>query len=305
MLLSEALEAFDLSLKGIVAPSTQRCYTSVVRKLLRFLGDRDIETITITDLRRWRASLFDRESRYADHPTRPEEEGGLSVWSVHNYVRGILKFFSWLMEEGLLEGNPAARLKLPELPEEPPKDISRANMVCLVETAQDSSARDYALVCFLADTGCRVGGAAGLWLPDLELDRGRALVREKGKGGKRKARYVYLKQRTVDALNSWLSVRPSDKGDAVFLGLKGPLTESGMYQVLRRLANAADIEGRHNPHAMRHGWARGALRKGADVNDVSQILGHSGIAVTVLFYGQWADDELKERHDQFSWLPEG
>ncbi|MBN1956041.1 MAG: tyrosine-type recombinase/integrase, partial [Anaerolineae bacterium] len=120
-----------------------------------------------------------------------------------------------------------------------------------------------------------------------------------------KARYVYLKERTTDALRSWLSVRPSGKGDAVFVGLRGPLTESGIYQVLRRLAKAADIEGRHNPHSMRHGWARGALRNGADISDVSQILGHSDIAVTVKFYGQWADDELKERHDQFSWLPEG
>lgn len=304
MLLSESLEAFDLSLKGIVAPSTQRGYTSVVRKLIRFLGDRDIETITIVDLRRWRASLFDRKSRYADHPNRPEEEGGLSVWSVHNYLRGIHRFFSWLVEEELLEHNPATRLKLPDLPDEPPKDISRKNMVRLVETAQKSNARDYAIVCFLADTGCRVGGAAGLCLPDLELDRGRATVREKGKGGSRKSRTVYLKKRTIEALRSWLSIRPSDRGDAVFVGLRGPLTASGIYQVLRRLANAADIEGRHNPHSFRHGWARGALRMGADISDVSQILGHSSIAVTVDFYGQWADDELKERHDQFSWLPE-
>lgn len=64
MLLSDALQEFDLSLKGIVAPATQRGYTSAVRMLIKFLGDQDIETTTITDLRRWRASLFDRESSY-------------------------------------------------------------------------------------------------------------------------------------------------------------------------------------------------------------------------------------------------
>lgn len=209
-----------------------------------------------------------------------------------------------MANEELLESNPAARLELPDLPNEPPKDISHADMVRMLETARASDIRDYALVCFLADTGCRVGGAAGLRLSDLKLDQGRALVREKGRGGKRKARHVYLKERTVNVLQSWLSVRPREKGDAVFVGAQGPLTESGIYQVLKRLASKAGVDGHHNPHSFRHGWARGALRNGASIGDVSQILGHSHIWVTMRFYGRWADDELKERHDEFSWLPD-
>ena len=94
MVLSEALQEFDLSLTGAVAPATQRWYISSVNKLIVFLGDKDIEAITISDLRRWRVHLLDRESKYATHPMRPEEKGKLSKYTVHNYLRGILRFFS-------------------------------------------------------------------------------------------------------------------------------------------------------------------------------------------------------------------
>lgn len=304
MVISEALQEFDLALTGVVAPATQRWYISSVSKLIAFLGDREIETITIRDLRRWRIYLLDRESRYGAHPLRPEEKGELSKHTVHNYLRGILRFFSWLVEEELLEKNPATRLELPQLPVDLPKDIAYDDMVRILEVAEAVGAREYALICFLADTGCRVAGAAGLKLPDLELERGRAVVREKGKGGNGKSRYVFLKKRTVEALETWLSIRPSDKGDGVFLGLRGPLTESGIYQMIRRVAETAGIEGRFNPHSFRHGWARGALRAGADINDVSHVLGHSSIFVTSKFYGCWRDEQLKQVHDQVSWLPD-
>ena len=305
MLLSEALESFDLSRAGVAPPAPRRWYGGAGKSLLRFLGDVDISQITIVDLRRWRKALVERPARYSEHPSRPEETGGLSAWSVHTYVRGVRGLFAWFTDEGLLESNPAARLELPQLPDEPPKAISAEDLEKLLEVAQARGARDYALICCLGDTGCRVSGLAGLKLDDLDLDTGRAVVREKGKGGNRKARTVYFKTRTIAAVKRWLSVRPLDKGDAVFVGLRGPLTASGIYQILKRLAKAAGVKGRWNPHSFRHGWARGALSNGADISDVSKYLGHQGVDVTVRFYGRWADEELKERHARVSWLPDG
>ena len=72
--------------------------------------------------------------------------------------------------------------------------------------------------------------------------------------------------------------------------------------MLKRLAKRAGVNGRFNPHAFRHGWARGALKNGADLGTVSQILGHSSIQVTAEFYARWADEELAQRHQKFSWL---
>lgn len=300
MLLSEAQRAFDLSMIGETAPATRRWYSQRVGSVVKFLGDVEVTRVTTDDLRRWRASLVERDRRWVDHPGRPEAEGGLSPWTIHGHVRAVRRFFRWLVEEKVIKVSPAARLKLPRLPKELPKAISPDDLALLLEAVK-SDPRDHAIVCFLADTGCRVGGMAGLGLTDLDLKSGRALVREKGRGGW-KSRVVYFNSRTRGALSSWLNVRPEVATDAVFLSkTRGTaLTTGGIYQVLKRLAKQANIEGRFNPHSFRHAWAREALTNGANLADVSQVLGHDDVSVTVRFYGLWSDKELKKRHSRFS-----
>lgn len=299
MLLSEAIQEFDLGLVGL-SEATRVWYRLRLRSLVEVLGDLEVTAVSAADLRRWKAALVERESRWVAHPSRPEVQGGLSPWTLHGYVRAVRRFFRWLVREGVISQDPAALLDLPPLPDEPPKAVSRADLKRILEAARASGARDYALVCFLADTGCRVGGLVGLRLADVDLERRRAVVREKGRGGKRRARTVFFGEETAAALAAWLKVHPG--GEYVFVGQRGPLTEGGVYQVLRRLARLAGVRGRFNPHAFRHGWARGALEAGADLGTVAQLLGHRSIAVTHQFYARWADEELAQRHARFSWL---
>jgi len=127
-------------------------------------------------------------------------------------------------------------------------------------------------------------------------------VREKGKGGKGKARTVYMSPRTVQALKAYLRERPDCDSDHVFVGTRGPLTESGIYLVLKRLALKAHVHGRYNPHAFRHGWARGALENGADLGSVADLMGNT-MQVTQRYYARWDDDELQRKHREVSWLP--
>ena len=301
MKLSEALREFDTALVGNVADSTRSWYSRRLGALVEFVGDVEIEELTISDLRRWRASLIERDARWTDHPTRPEEEGGLSPWTVRGYIRAVRAFCNWLVHEGLLVSSPAARLRLPPKPPNPPKAVRPQDVVAMLEVAD---ARDRAIVCVLAATGCRVGGLCDLRLSDLDLNHqpARAMVREKGRGGK-KSRLVFFGPQTVDALRSWLAIRPEMGGDDhIFLGQRGPLTEGGIYQVLRRLAKKAGVEGRFNPHAFRHAFARGALENGADLGTVSQLLGHSSVQVTDEFYGRWSADELGRRSEKYGWF---
>lgn len=300
MHLSSAIEAFDLAMVGVVAPATRQWYERRLASLVALFGGVEISDITITDLRRWRAELVERQTRWADHPTRPTANNGLSPHTVHGYVRATRRFFAWLEEEQIIERNPARRLKLPALPDAEPKYIARQDLEKIVAAAKASSKRDYALVCFLADTGCRLAGVTGLRLGDLNIRGLRATVWEKGRGGNGRARAVFFTQRTADALLAYLAVRPASDSDRVWLGQRGPLHESGIYQVLKRLAKRAGIEGRWNPHSFRHGWAHCALESGADLGTVCQVLGHRDINTTHDHYGRWADGPLAERARRFS-----
>lgn len=300
MRLSAAIQEFELSLKGVAAPGTRILYLRRLRSLLAFLGDVEIEQITISDLRQWRANLAERKERWVNHCYRPSVPGGLSPWTIHSYIRIVRRFFKWLVEEGHLDHNPAARLELPPLPEEPPKAITEEDLYQLLDAAHNNP-RNYALLCMLADTAARVGAISSLRLEDLELENRRALVREKGRGGG-KRRYVYFSERTKKALEAYLRVRPAGSEYLFVSRHGGAMTPHAIYQVLRRLAKKAGVKGRFNPHAFRHGWARGALKNGADLGTVADILGHSSVEVTKRFYARWKDEELRERHEKFTWL---
>jgi integrase len=310
MQLSESLQRFKLAKIGEASLDTIRWYEQRIGTLVSFLDDMPIKDVTIHDLRRWRAWLWEKDSRWADHPGRPEEEGGLSNWTRHGYIRAVRSFFNFLVKEGYLKHSPAQRLKLPPRPNEPPKHVKPEDVLAMLKAAKDNP-RDYAIVLFLADSACRVGGLLSLNLEDLDLD-GRITedgeiiysvdVREKGYCGQPRVRTVYLSKMTVEAMRAYLEVRPRNKGGRLFVGQRGPLSHAGVYLILKRLAQRAGVDGRWHPHAFRHGWARGALINGADLGTVCEVLGHSDIKVTHEFYARWADLELAERHSRFSWI---
>lgn len=298
--LATAADEFLNSLSGIRSVHTIAWYRHALALLIESLGERAITQIETRDLRQWRTQLSNRTTRWEDHPTRPNKDGKLSPWTLHDHVRAVRRFFTWLESEGLIEVNPAKRLELPPLPDEPPKGIALSDLERMLHAAKDSP-RDYALLLFFADTGARVCGVAGLTWEDVSLERGSAIVREKGRGGKHKARTVYFGKQTTQALvrqreqtGGLVPVFPSRRGKA--------LTEFGIYQVLKRLARTANIQGRWNPHSFRHGFAREMIEHGANLAQVAQMLGHQDPSITVRFYARFADQELKDAHTRYSWL---
>lgn len=309
--LSEAINLFLDSRIGIVSAKTARINRGYLRSLTEFFGkEQPLETLTLNHLRTWRAWLFQRQTKYASENTwRPAEDGHLSVHTIHGMVRTCRQFFRWLHTEEILATNPAQRLELPPLPKEPPKAISDEDIQKMLHMAR-VSARDVALIWFLRDTGCRLGGAATARLQDLDLERGIVLVREKGRGGQHVARAAFLNVDAVRAMRVWLDERPSalhldgsPVTGAIFVNSRYPftaLTTGAIYRRIKDIAKAAGVYDHSNPHAFRHGLARRMLQNGAPLGLVSRVLGHSDIKVTDQFYGVYVSRELKEGHARYA-----
>ena len=306
-----AISTFLEARIGIVANKTAQINKGYLRSLVDFFGEEQaLETLTLNHLRTWRAWLFQRETKYASDSTfRPLERGKLSVHTIHGMVRTCRQFFKWNHDEGFLPTNPAARLELPPLPQGPPKHITAESVLKMFAAAR-SSVRDTALLWFLHDTACRLGGAASLQLSELDVERGTATVWEKGRGGKKKARPVFLKPLAREALCAWLAVRPVTRGldgkpltNAVFVSERHPhdvLTEGAVYARVKTIAKAAGVFDSANPQAWRHGFAKRFLWNGGSLGALSQILGHSDIKVTHESYAVWVDRELQEQHARFA-----
>jgi site-specific recombinase XerD len=272
--LRAAVEAFLLSCNGVASKATQVWYRRRLFDLADYLDGVDISLVTVSDLRRWRVALLER--------------GTLSVYTLHGYVRAARRFFRWLEDEGILACSPARRLELPRLPKGQVKGIEHEDLKKMLAAAS-TSPRDLALTWFFYSTAARLAGVAGLRLRDLHLERGSAVVTEKGN----KTRVVFLVPQAVDALRAWLAVRLESSDDHVFLGLRGPLKPSGVYQVLERLAKGAGVVSGWNPHSFRHRRLRDLQAAGVSLGVVSQIAGHADVSVTVDIYGRLPENELQ------------
>lgn len=304
MKLSEAIEELLIATRAAGrSERTVRDYDEKAARLVEFLGDVEIDQVTLGDLRRFVDGLGQRTTRFETHPNRDTVQGGLSPASVASHVRVVRRLFSFLAEEELLEKNPAQRLKVPKVPRGKPKAISRSDfqqLLTCIEADTQIGKRDRALLLLLADSGCRVGGLVRIDVEDVEADRCRVLLKEKGE----KVRYGFFSELTKRAILDWLEVRPNDKGTRLFvsLGTRGEdhLTEQGVREMLRRLKKKSGVKGPVNPHSFRHGFAREYLFNGGNLASLADTLGHSDVHVTWQNYGIFTIDELKTEHAKYS-----
>lgn len=302
MKLSEAIENLATATKvNGRSAATVKDYRRKLHYLLDFLGDVDIEGITVQDLRRYVSDLMDRLTRYEDHHRRAPEAGGLSPFYIAGLVRALKRLFNWLVEEELITVSPARRIKTPAPRRLTPKGISRADLLALLKTTEGArvlDVRDRAVILFLADTGCRVGGLCGLTVGAVDLDARLATVTEKGE----KTRMVPFIPYTARALREWLAIRPATDTDALFLAASqwGPMTTRGVSQMLDRRAREAGIQGPVNPHSFRHAFARDFLLDGGDLGTLADLMGHSSVLVTKDFYGVFTVQELQQKHAEHS-----
>jgi integrase/recombinase XerC len=299
MTLTEAIAALLVATRADGrSVSTVEAYRGKLSQLVTFLGDVEVRGITVDDLRAFVAYQISEHILYPGIPGR-ERMGKLSPFTVATRVRAVKRLFNFLEIEGRIETNPARRIRTPK-PKPKPKGVGFDDVLALLETASGGdvvSVRDTAIILFLCDTGCRVGGLCGLCLDDLDLGAGLAIVREKGS----KTRYVMFSPQTATALRAWLAVRP-EGGQAVFVSLKRKtaLTASGVRQMLTRRAEQAGIQGAVNPHSFRHGFAKHYLLDGGDLGTLADILGHTSVEVTKDYYGVFTFQELQEKHRRHS-----
>lgn len=304
MLLSKAIASLLVATRvDGRSERTVKFYRDELAHLLRFLGDVPIVSVTIDDLRAFIDDQMRERILHGGQSTRKPQRGRFSPHTIRARVRAMKRLFNWLVEEGHLEASPAQRVKMPRLKNTEQKRINTDDFLALLKATEGKTVadlRDRAIILFLYDTACRVGGLCGLRLNDLDLEQGLGVVTEKGE----KSRFVMFTQDTRQALQDWLEVRPQDKGPWVFVGLnqksKGQLQTGGVGQMLRRRAKQAGCAGPTNPHSFRHGFAKAYLMGGGDLGTLADIMGHSDVGVTKNFYGIFTLAELRDKHRKHS-----
>ena len=124
------------------------------------------------------------------------------------------------------------------------------------------------MILTLFDTGVREGELVSMGLPDFE----KATVRVEGKTG---VRFVPLGMATLQAVERYVRRWGIDDGP-LWRGKKGPLTRSGVFQMVRRLCVHARVEHK-GVHAFRRAAAAQMKRLGMNDSDILEVMGWRSI----------------------------
>jgi site-specific recombinase XerD len=222
------------------------------------------------------------------------------VSTANNRFRSLHRWFRWLEEEKELEAdaNPMARMTAPVVPETTPDVLAEEALKKILATCEGTSfvdRRDRALIRFLIDTGARRSEVAKMTMcaRDLDLDMDPAGARLVGKGTKE--RVAALGARMVRDLDRYLRVRghhwaanhripvalgrTGETAPALWLGKRGPMTGSGVYQVVRARAKEAQIEQRVFAHLFRATFADMWLSSDGQEGDLMALAGWDSLTM--------------------------
>jgi site-specific recombinase XerD len=173
-----------------------------------------------------------------------------------------------------VETNPMERMKPPQLPEQPVEVVGSEHVARLLKTCEGrdfTSRRDSAVILLLVDTGMRRAECAGMTLDDVDLDQ--RIVWVLGKG--RRPRALPIGRKTAQALDRYLRAREGHRLahlPQLWVGRNGPMTPSGVYQVVHDRARAAGLPAMR-PHQLRHAFATSWLADGGNENELMLVAG--------------------------------
>jgi integrase/recombinase XerC len=204
---------------------------------------------------------------------------GLKPATVARYFAAVRSFCRFLVREGVLDQDPARALRTPSQRRALPVWLGEDEVGRLIDAAPGP--RERAILETLYGGGLRVSELVGLDRDDLDLRRGVARVRGKG----RQERLAPLGGAAVRALDEYLRARPRTADPRpVFLNRRGTrLTARSVHRLLRGCALSADVDPRTTPHTLRHSFATHLLDRGANLREVQELLGHKNIATTQIY----------------------
>ncbi len=295
------------------SPGTIKKYTQAVVHFLSWYEQEERVSLQLATLTPIALIGYRNELQHEQHK---------SISTINLRVSALRAWCAWLVDQGYLPLDPAARVKLVGGGSASKREgLESSEINALLRQAQVSRdpARNYAIVQVLLQTGIRLSECSGLTFGDITFgERSGLLLIRAGKGNK--VRSVPLNASAREALAISVAPRlgvgkPSIKTVAatwpkpstpqafepLFESQKGgALTTSAMGQMIDDLVKAAGelVPQAASAHTLRHTFAHNYLTQyPGDIVGLATLLGHSSLDTTRL-YSQPTVSQLSARVEQ-------
>lgn len=211
--------------------------------------------------------------------------------TIKNKIVVIRSFIKFLYSKNLIDIRPEA-IEIPRTVEVEANFLDEEEQLALIKSARNL--RDKALIMTILSSGLRASEILNLKEDDLYR---RSLIVSRGKGGK--PRVTFIDPLTEKSIREYHHKREVDSVFVFTNSFGKPLSRQYLSRMISETALRAGIKKRVSAHTLRHSFATNMLRKGARIEDVQPLMGHSNISTTRL-YMHFTNEYLRERYDMFN-----
>jgi integrase/recombinase XerC len=208
--------------------------------------------------------------------------------SINRKIATLRTFYNFLLRHKTIAANPMLKIRALKTDKTLPKYVEEKPMENLLDDMQFSDDftgfRDKLVIELLYGTGMRLAELIGLKITDLNLYNNTLMVL----GKRNKQRVIPVNKSLVEAIKKYLTLRTDISDDTTNKYLI--LTDSGtqaypmfIQRLVKKYLSLVTSLDQRSPHVLRHTFATHLLNRGADLNAIKDLLGHTSLAATQVY----------------------
>ncbi|MCZ2355833.1 MAG: tyrosine-type recombinase/integrase [Bacteroidia bacterium] len=258
----------------------------------------------ISDLRQW--SVFCQKQCSDNNPLSDEKslreissrnirsfvaflhQEKLTRKSISRKLSALRCYFKFWQKRGVISQNPLGKIPLPKTEKRLPVFANEEQAKSLFELPNITEPtwegkRDKLLLELLY--GCGLRRAEVIHLDWKDIDIANKTLRVLGKGNK--VRILPLTQAIITAFQNYRVACIENhfpvQGCLLYTEKKEPLYPKLVYRIVHQsLSSVANLT-KNSPHILRHSFATHLLNRGADLNAIKTLLGHTSLTATQVY----------------------
>lgn len=239
---------------------------------VKTVGDFNVEGINDKIARMWVVDLMDH---------------GISARTVNKKISALKSFYKYLLRLEVVKENQLVNVIVPKVRKKLPQFVEEKNLDHLLDDGlfgtDFEALRDKLIISLLYGTGIRLSEL--MHLKDADIYTTEFLIKVLGK--RNKERIIPYPRSLNSLIDQYRAARSEMFGSSVgilLLTAKGkPVYEKLIYRIVSQNLSKVTTIDKKSPHVLRHSFATHLLNRGADLNAVKEMLGHSNLSATQIY----------------------